>query len=113
MSSRWTPFSATPATNSIVDEAFLRGTAMGATFNGVFDLVRSFVSISGTYIPVYGINNVFSRVPVVGTYPRRRECRGADRRHLQGRGPIDGPRVFVNPLSAVAPGIFRKIFEYR
>ena len=28
-------------------------------------------------------------------------------------GPIDAPRVFVNPLSAVAPGILRKIFEYR
>ena len=28
-------------------------------------------------------------------------------------GPIAEPHVFFNPLSAVAPGIFRKIFEFQ
>ena len=28
-------------------------------------------------------------------------------------GPIGQPQVFFNPLSAVAPGIFRKIFEFQ
>ena len=96
-----------------VDEAFLRGAAIGATFNGVFDLVRDFVSISGTYIPVYGINNVFSRVPVVGRILGGENSEGLIGVTFKVEGPIDGPRVFVNPLSAVAPGIFRKIFEFR
>lgn len=96
-----------------IDEAFLRGSAMGATFSGVFDLVRSFVSISGTYIPVYGINNAFSRVPVVGRILGGENAEGLIGVTFKVEGPIDGPRIFVNPLSAVAPGIFRKIFEYR
>jgi hypothetical protein len=96
-----------------VDEAFLRGSAMGATFNGVFDLVRSFVSMSGTYIPVYGINNAFSRVPVVGRILGGENAEGLIGVTFKVEGPIDHPRVFVNPLSAVAPGILRKIFEYR
>ena len=96
-----------------VDDAFLRGAAMGATFNGVFDLVRSFVSMSGTYIPVYGINNAFSRVPVVGRILGGENAEGLIGVTFKVEGPIDGPRVFVNPLSAVAPGIFRKIFEFR
>jgi hypothetical protein len=96
-----------------VDEAFLRGAAIGATFNGVFDLVRDFVSMSGTYIPVYGINNVFSRVPVVGRILGGENSEGLIGVTFKVEGPIDGPRVFVNPLSAVAPGIFRKIFEFR
>jgi hypothetical protein len=96
-----------------VDDAFLRGAAMGATFNGVFDLVRSFVSMSGTYIPVYGINNAFSRVPVVGRILGGENAEGLIGVTFKVEGPIDGPRVFVNPLSAVAPGILRKIFEFR
>jgi hypothetical protein len=96
-----------------VDDAFLRGAAIGATFNGVFDLARSFVSMSGTYIPVYGINNAFSKVPVVGRILGGENAEGLIGVTFKVEGPIDGPRVFVNPLSAVAPGIFRKIFEFR
>lgn len=96
-----------------VDDAFLRGAAMGATFNGVFDLVGSFVSMSGTYIPVYGINNAFSRVPVVGRILGGENAEGLIGVTFKVEGPVDGPRVFVNPLSAVAPGILRKIFEFR
>ena len=96
-----------------IDEAFLRGTGMGATFSGVFDLAKGIVSMSGTYIPVYGLNNVFSRVPVVGKILGGDNAEGLIGVTFKVEGPIDGPRVFVNPLSAVAPGIFRKIFEYR
>jgi hypothetical protein len=96
-----------------VDDAFLRGAAMGATFNGVFDLVRSAISISGTYIPIYGINNAFSRLPVVGRILGGENAEGLIGVTFKVEGPIDEPRVFVNPLSAVAPGMFRKIFEFR
>jgi hypothetical protein len=27
-------------------------------------------------------------------------------------GPVDGPTLKLNPASAIAPGIFRRIFEY-
>jgi len=28
-------------------------------------------------------------------------------------GPTDSPQVTINPLSIIAPGIFRQIFEFR
>ena len=28
-------------------------------------------------------------------------------------GPLDNPQIVVNPMSAIAPGIFRRIFEFR
>ncbi len=96
-----------------VDDALLRGTSMGATFNGVFDLVRSVVTISGTYIPLFGINSAFSRLPVVGRILGGRNGEGLIGVTFKIEGPIDGPRVFVNPLSAVAPGILRKVFEFK
>ncbi len=96
-----------------VDEALLRGNTMGATFNGRFDLVHSMMSINGTYIPAYGVNNVFGRVPLVGLILGGGSSEGLIGVTFKIEGPIDDPRVFVNPLSAVAPGIFRKIFEFR
>lgn len=97
-----------------IDEALLRGQAVGATFNGRVDLIRSQVTINGTYLPVYAFNNVFSRVPLIGLVLGGGNREGG----LIGvtfriEGPIDAPRVYFNPLSAVAPGIFRKIFEFR
>ncbi len=96
-----------------IDDAFLRGTAMGATFKGVFDLVASTMSINGTYIPLFGINNAFSRLPVVGKVLGGKAGEGLIGVTFKVEGPIEAPRVFVNPLSAVAPGIFRQIFEFR
>ena len=38
---------------------------------------------------------------------------GRPGRQIRVEGPLGGPQVYFNPLSAVAPGIFRKIFELR
>lgn len=96
-----------------IDEALLRGQALGATFRGVVDLIGSLVSINGTYLPLYALNSAFGRVPVIG-----KVLAGGKREGLIGvtfrvEGALDDPQVFFNPLSAVAPGIFRKIFEFR
>ncbi|MCB1487099.1 MAG: hypothetical protein KDJ88_06535 [Bauldia sp.] len=96
-----------------IDEALLRGQAVGATFNGRVDLRLGHVMINGTYLPLYALNNVFGRVPVLGLV-----LGGGNRGGLIGvtfrvEGPLGGPQVYFNPLSAVAPGIFRKIFEFR
>lgn len=98
----------------IIDEATLRGQSVGATFSGLVDLLRSQVGINGTYLPAYAINNAFSRVPVFGRVLGGGDSEGG----LIGvtfrvEGSTDAPRVLFNPLSAVAPGIFRKIFEFR
>ncbi|MCP4382990.1 MAG: hypothetical protein GY798_16475 [Hyphomicrobiales bacterium] len=98
----------------VIDDAVLRGQAVGATFSGRVDLKRSQVGINGTYLPVYAVNSVFSRVPVIGRVLGGGNGEGG----LIGvtfrvEGPVEQPRVFINPLSAVAPGIFRKIFEFR
>jgi hypothetical protein len=96
-----------------VSEALLGGPTIGATFNGRFDLASSTVSINGTYLPAYQINNFFGRLPIIGL-----ALGGGAREGLFGVtfkivGTTDSPRVFINPISVVAPGIFRKIFEFQ
>lgn len=96
-----------------VGEALLGGPAIGATFNGRFDLASSTVSINGTYLPAYQFNNLFGRLPIIGLALGGGSAEGLIGVTFKIEGPTNDPRVFINPLSAVAPGIFRKIFEFQ
>ena len=96
-----------------IEDALLAGAAVGATFSGRYELSSTNLSITGTYLPAYAFNNLFSQIPIIGL-----ALGGGMREGLIGvtfkiEGPIAQPQVFFNPLSAVAPGIFRKIFEFQ
>jgi hypothetical protein len=97
----------------VVDDALLRGTEMGATFSGWLDFANDRVNLTGTYLPAYRINNMFGRLPIIGL-----ALGGGSREGLLGvtfkiDGVLSAPRLQVNALSAIAPGIFRKIFEFQ
>lgn len=97
----------------VIEDALLAGATVGATFSGRYELPTAHLSMTGTYLPAYAFNNLFSRIPILGL-----ALGGGMREGLIGvtfkiDGPIAQPQVFFNPLSAVAPGIFRKIFEFQ
>ena len=94
-----------------IDEAFIRGKSLGATFKGFVDLASDNLDISGTYLPLYGVNNAFGRVPVVGRLLGGKD-EGLIGVTFRVEGNTDSPAVRINPLSAVAPGILRKIFAF-
>jgi hypothetical protein len=96
-----------------VEDALLAGPAVGATFSGRYDISAANVDIAGTYLPAYALNNLFSRIPIVGLALGGDISEGLIGVTFKVQGPIDQPEVFFNPLSAVAPGIFRKIFEFQ
>jgi hypothetical protein len=96
-----------------ISDALIRGAAVGATFGGRVDVGTSRVALTGTYLPAYQLNNFFGKIPLLGL-----AFGGGSRGGLIGvtfkiDGTLDQPRLFINPLSAVAPGIFRKIFEFQ
>jgi hypothetical protein len=96
-----------------VEDALLAGAAVGATFSGRYDLSNATVDIAGTYLPAYAFNNMFSRIPILGLALGGGSGEGLFGVTFKIAGPISQPEVFFNPLSAVAPGIFRKIFEFQ
>ena len=59
---------------------------------------------------MFGLNSVFGKLlgPLAG-----REGEGLFGVTFAIRGPLDKPDFKVNPLSALAPGAFRRMFEYR
>ncbi|MDP9189707.1 MAG: AsmA-like C-terminal region-containing protein, partial [Actinomycetota bacterium] len=95
-----------------IADAALRGAALGATANGTINIPGSKMAISGALIPVFGLNNVPGSIPLLGVFFGGRD-EGLFGITYRLFGPLDEPQFSMNPISALAPGIFRKIFEHR
>ena len=68
--------------------------------------------LRGTFVPLYGLNNAFGQIPIVGLF-----LGGGDKEGLVGityevAGPPGAPTLRVNPISVAAPGLLRKFFEF-
>jgi hypothetical protein len=104
-------FSRTPGRFNI-REGVIFGPSIGATVDGVLDFAGDRVQIRGTYVPAFGINNLFGQLPIVGLFlggPKE----GLIAITFEIVGPASGPTLRVNPMSAAAPGFLRKLFEFR
>ena len=94
-------------------DAVIWGAQVGFTLAGSVDFARDRTDVSGTFVPAYTLNNAFSQVPIVGLLlggGNRNE--GLFAIDFKVTGPVNAPIVTVNPLSAVAPGILRKLFGW-
>lgn len=91
--------------------ARVAGPALGLTWSGVVDLNDDRVGIDGTLVPSYGTNSFLGELPVLGGLLTSREGEGIIGITFGVDGPFGATRVTANPLSALAPGVFRRIFE--
>ncbi|MFE1601895.1 YhdP family protein [Methylobacterium sp. ID0610] len=91
-------------------DAAISGPAMGFTLGGWLDTGRNATDIRGTFVPLYGLNNVFSQVPIVGPLLGGGHNEGLFGINFSVTGSMSAPNVAVNPLSAIAPGFLRKLF---
>jgi hypothetical protein len=96
-----------------VDDAVLRGDTQGATAAGTIDLDARRLSIVGTYIPAYRLNNLIARVPILGQIVAGGQEGGIVGVTFALTGPIENAVLEINPMSAIAPGILRRVFEFR
>jgi hypothetical protein len=94
-------------------DVVIYGAQVGFTLSGFVDNARDRTDIHGTFVPAYGLNNAFSQVPIVGLIlggGNRNE--GLFAVDFRISGAATSPTLSVNPLSAVAPGILRKLFGW-
>ena len=96
-----------------IDDAALRGPMVGATASGTINIPGGKMAVSGTLIPAFGINNIAGAIPIIGAILGGGRNEGLVGITYKLFGPLDAPELTMNPISAIAPGIFRKIFEYR
>jgi hypothetical protein len=91
-------------------DAVMWGMHVGFTLGGWIDYGRDRTDIAGTFVPAYGLNNMFSQVPVVGMILGGGRNEGLFAVNFRISGPASSPTLTVNPLSLVAPGFLRKFF---
>jgi hypothetical protein len=94
-----------------IKDGVAKGPSVGATVDGYIDYHRDDVRMRGTFVPLYGLNNMFGQIPIFG------QLLGGPNEGLLGVtyevvGPPRAPVLRVNPISAVAPGLLRKFFEF-
>lgn len=105
------PFNARGHSYMIV-EGRAAGESIGGTFTGAFDRDTGKVDISGTLVPIFGLNSVLGAIPVLGDLLVSKKGEGILGLTYQMRGEIAEPTILVNPLSMFTPGILRRIFEF-
>jgi hypothetical protein len=91
----------------------VRGSTIGTTFQGVLSDPQGNMALTGTFMPAYGINRIFGELPVLGLLLGNGRDRGLIGITYKLQGPIKQPQIIVNPISVIAPGIFRSIFEFQ
>ncbi|MEL7029136.1 MAG: AsmA-like C-terminal region-containing protein, partial [Pseudomonadota bacterium] len=87
------------------------GSSVGISASGPIDFAGDEMRINGALAPAYSINSAFGAAPVVGGIFAPREGEGLFGLTFSLSGPVEEPTIFVNPLSALAPGFLRRIFE--
>lgn len=95
-----------------VKDGILRGPTVGATIEGNIDYPNNQVRMSGTFVPLFGLNNMFGQIPIVGLFLGGGSNEGLIGITYEVVGTPGAPVLRVNPISAMAPGVFRKIFEF-
>lgn len=95
-----------------IRDGVVKGPAIGATIEGSIDSVANQVRMSGTFVPMYGLNNMFGQIPVLGLFLGGGSNEGLIGVTYQIVGTPSQPVLNVNPISAMAPGVLRKIFEF-
>ena len=95
-----------------VREGVVKGPIIGATIEGSINYPANQVRMSGTFVPMYGLNNMFGQIPIVGLFLGGGSNEGLIGVTYEVVGTPGAPVLRINPISAMAPGVLRKIFEF-
>jgi hypothetical protein len=95
-----------------VKDARASGPSVGITAQGEIAAgEKAAVALSGAVAPAYQINSLLGNAPIVGGLFVNRKGEGFVALSYDVKGPPEEPVVTVNPLSALTPGLLRRMFE--
>ncbi len=91
----------------------IRGPTVCATAEGVIRKADNALDISGTVVPACGVSRALNAVPIIGDILSG----GNNNEGIFGLtyamgGTFADPKIQLNPLSVLAPGIFRRLFDF-
>ena len=92
-----------------IQDAVIYNPYMGLTTQGLIDFEHGQIDVSGSFVPAYQVNTMLTKIPLVGVLLSGGQNDGVFGVSYRVHGPMSGPTLTVNPLSAIAPGILRRI----
>ena len=96
----------------ILSKAHAVGPSLGISASGeVAADGKGDARFSGSLAPLYQINSLLGRAPLIGGLFVSRRGEGVVAISYEIEGPVSQPRVTINPLSALTPGVLRRAFE--
>jgi hypothetical protein len=95
-----------------VEQMRAYGGAIGINVHGTVDYRKSAIDVSGTLVPAYTLNSVLGNIPVLGNLLLGGEGQGVFGANFSVAGSLTEPQISVNPLSALAPGVLRRLFLF-
>jgi hypothetical protein len=89
----------------------VHGSALGFTASGKIFTYAEVLDVEGTLVPAYAVNSALGNIPFIGgLFSGGEKGGGVFAATYKMTGPIEKPKVTVNPLSVLAPGFLRKLF---
>ncbi|MEM9761270.1 MAG: AsmA-like C-terminal domain-containing protein [Pseudomonadota bacterium] len=95
----------------VVTDAVATGPALAIRIGGRIDQEDGTVAMSGVASPAYAVSGFLNNIPVLGRVLTGDRGEGLLGLTFTVTGPLDDPDISVNPLSLLAPGILRDVFE--
>lgn len=88
------------------------GSSVGITAEGKLSFGQHGVAnLNGAVAPIYALNSALGNTPIIGDILVGAKGEGVLAFTYRVSGDTANPSVFVNPLSALTPGIFRELFQ--
>ena len=96
-----------------LSDGIARGPLVGFAYQGTVYDTNGNMNITGTFMPAYGLNRIFGEIPILGAILGNGRDRGLIGITFRLSGTFDEPKLEINPISVIAPGIFRNIFQFQ
>ncbi len=84
--------------------------AIGITVDGSVDQTNRTFDLRGSVFPAYTLNSALGKIPFIGDFLVGEKGGGVFGIAYRVSGDLDNPNVEANPLSALAPGMLRRMF---
>ncbi len=94
-------------------KGILRSDQVGLSYEGTLYDQNGRIDMNGTFLPAYGLNRIFGEIPIFGELLGNGRDKGLIGITFKLSGNAKSPTLSVNPISLIAPGIFRQIFEFK
>ncbi len=102
-------FNRTAAGRLDLQEALIFNPEVGLTAQGFLDYPHDRLDINGTVVPAYQVNSLIAGIPVVGLLFGGGKHEGVFGANYRISGAASAPAFNVSMVSAVTPGILRKL----